>query len=192
MQSEKMAVRYRSRTGAPLISVTQVLTLAGRIDTTWFTPEAAARGSLVHLLTEKFDRGEKLIIPEDVAGYMDAYASFIGTVRPVWSDIELEVQNPLAMPMVGGRLDRIAAKMFGEKAQVDIKTGPRAAWHGKQMAGYNILRGEYVPRFTLHLKSDGRWELVEHDDVEDYRRFQYDVALIEGTVTPDGDFWVKR
>ena len=41
-----MAVRYRADDGRALISVTQVLTLANRIDRTWFSEAAAARGRL--------------------------------------------------------------------------------------------------------------------------------------------------
>lgn len=185
-----MAVRYRSQTGAARISVTQVLTIAGAIDTQWFTPESAERGRLVHTITEEYDRGEPFHIPEHVEGYVYAYFSFINTCKPEYESIEEEVQCDVRN--VAGRIDRICSRLFGRRAILDIKTGEPSAWHAKQLAGYNLIRGELIPRYTLHLRKDGRYTIREHDSIIDYRAFEYDVALASGTVYANGNYWVRR
>jgi len=54
-------------------SVTQVLTRAGMIDTQWFTPEAAERGTNVAKMTEFFDDGEldTETLPEYLVPFLD-------------------------------------------------------------------------------------------------------------------------
>jgi len=185
---ERLAVRYRSTSGTPLISVTQVLTLAGRIDTTWFTEEAAKRGQLVHDLTEVFDRGDPLDIPPGLEGYMDAYASFVAIVRPVYSASEIEVWNGALG--LGGRIDRICAELFGAPGVLDFKTGDPMPWHGQQLAAYNVLRPTGA-RWACYLSKTGQYRLRAYNDPIDHRRFMYDLARTRGTVEADGNHWVR-
>lgn len=186
MRAETLAVRYRSTAGRPLISVTQVLNLAGRIDTTWFTDESRWRGQVVHALTESFDRGDPLEIPSGLEGYIEAYASFKAVVRPVYIDTEVSVwSEELGF---AGRIDRVCASVFGEPGILDFKTGGASAWHGLQLAAYNALRPAGA-RWAVYLGKTGRYRLVPYTDPEDYRRFQYDLARVRGSVLPSGDFW---
>lgn len=184
---EPLAVRYRSSTGEPLISVTQVLQLAGRIDTTWFTPESAWRGQVVHDLTEKFDRGEELDIPPGLEGYMDAYAEFMAVVRPIYAESEVEVTNGILR--FGGRIDRVCKSIFGSPGILDFKTGDPYPWHGQQLSAYNVLKPT-GSRWCCYLTKTGRYKLKQYEDPMDHRRFMHDLASTRGTVMPDGDFWV--
>lgn len=182
-----MAVRYRSAIGQPLISVTQVLQLAGRIDLTWFTEESRVRGQTVHDLTEKFDRGEALVIPPGLEGYMDAYAEFVATVRPIYLASEVAVTSELIG--LGGRIDRVC-RIWDQPGLLDFKTGAQSAWHGHQLAAYNAL----LPtgsRWACYLGKTGGYRLVQYDDPMDHRRFMFDLAKTWGTVTPDGDYWIS-
>ncbi len=187
----QLPVRYREiMTGAPLISVTQVLTIAGRIDDRWFTEESRWRGTLVHHLTEQLDRCEPMDeIPAALEPYMDAYWSFKQVCRPVYSDIELELQDS-AMGL-GGRLDRILVSLFDELRPgiLDIKTGPPEEWHARQLAAYNRMlpTGD---RWGLYLQKNGRYRLKQYDDPEDDRRFMFDLAAAQGRVEACGDFWI--
>jgi len=184
---ERLAVRYRSESGTPLISVTQVLTLAGRIDTTWFTPESALRGQIVHDLTEVFDRGDELIVPSGLEGYMDAYAEFLAIVKPVYSASELKVWN--AALGLGGRIDRLCSSLFGMPGVLDFKTSDPAPWHGQQLSAYNVLRPTGA-RWACYLSKNGRYRLRAYNDPVDHQRFMYDLARTRGTVMADGDHWV--
>lgn len=184
-----LPIRYRSTAGKPRISVTQVLTVAGRINSEWFTEEACWRGTAVHRLTEQYDRGESFVTPPGLGGYLDAYATFLAVVRPVYTDIEVKVQSdPLDL---AGQIDRVCSELWGRPAIIDLKTGPPYPWHGQQLAGYNMLRPTGA-RWTLHLQENGRYRLLLHDDPQDHRKFVFDLARTRGTIYPDGDHWLSR
>lgn len=182
-----MQVRYRSPFGEPRISVTQVLTLAGRIDTQWFTPEACARGHRVHEITEQIDRNEPFVVEPAYAGYIEAYLSFLAIVRPAYRDVELEVQS--AQWELGGRIDRVVESIWGEAGILDIKTGDPQEWHKQQLAAYNAMHPTGA-RWGLYLTKTGRYYLRRYDDGLDYRKFFYDLAQVRGTIYADGDHWV--
>lgn len=167
--------------------MTQVLTLADRIDTTWFTPESALRGQIVHDLTEVFDRGEPLNIPAGLEGYMEAYAEFLAIVRPVYAASELKVWN--ALLGLGGRIDRVCSSLFGMPGVLDFKTGDPMPWHGQQLAAYNVLHPTGA-RWACYLSKNGRYRLRAYNDPVDHQRFMYDLARTRGTVMADGDHWV--
>lgn len=191
MTSERLPVRYREVfTGTPLISVTQVLTLNGRIDGRWFTEESRWRGTMVHHLTEQLDRCEEMDeIPAALEGYMDAYWRFKEVCRPVYSHVELEVQDSALA--LGGRLDRIVVSLFGEPLSgiLDIKTGPPEPWHGQQLAAYNRMLPTGT-RWGLYLKKNGKYRLKQYTDPEDDRRFMFDLAATHGRIEASGDFWI--
>lgn len=181
-----LPVRYRSAVGKPRISVTQVLTIAGRIDRTWFTEESVRRGSIVHAATESYDRGEIMDVPPELMGYVEAYATFLAVVKPIYVASELEVQSE---PWnLGGRIDRECVDFFGDPGIVDFKTGPFYPWHGDQLAAYNAMH-RVGARWTVQLSSNGSYRLKRHDDPQDYRRFFYDLARVQLRVYPDGDYW---
>jgi hypothetical protein len=185
--AEPLRVRYRQPDGRAVISVTQILTLAGRINSEWFTPESALRGTIVHDLTEAYDRGDTLDIPKGLEPYIEAYADFIRTVRPVYAESEVKVVHPTLG--FGGRIDRVCDDLFGAPGILDFKTSPAYAWHGQQLAAYNVLR-PVGNRWACYLKPNGRYKLATYHDPADHRKFMYDLAQKRGTVLPDGEYWI--
>lgn len=181
---DTLPIRYRSPDGDPLISVTQVLTLAGRIDATWFTEESRWRGQMVHTLTEAFDRGDPLQVPVGLEGYLDAYASMVAIVRPVYVDTECEVQDGRC----GGRIDRVCASIFGEPGMIDFKTGPPSSWHGLQLAAYNAMRPTGA-RYGCYLQANGKYKLIPYEDSMDHRKFQYDLSRVRPRVIEVDGSW---
>lgn len=181
----RFPVRYRLASGEPVISVTQILTIADRIDDTWFTKESAERGQRVHDLTEQIDRHESLDVPSNLEGYVEAYLEFLAVVRPTYHASELKVVN--AVLGLAGRIDRVAT-IFGAPCLLDFKTSEPYPWHGQQLAFYNLLHPTGA-RFGCYLQKNGRYKLRAYDDPADHRRNMADLAAVRGTVTADGDFW---
>jgi hypothetical protein len=181
----RLPVRYRAG-GQPVLSVTQILTLNGRIDKQWFTEESRERGTAVHAATEKFDRGETAVLPDEWRGYVAAYAKFLATVRPTYEASEVAATS--VTMQFGGRMDRLCSDLFGHPAILDLKTGPPSPWHGQQLAGYNTLRPTGA-RYALYLKRDGKYRLMAYDDPMDHRKFMFDLAAAYGQVTAEGDYW---
>jgi hypothetical protein len=184
--TQPLPVRYRVG-GQPRLSVTQVLTLAGRIESRWFSPEAAERGEMVHAFTEQIDKGQRTVLPSDMFGYGEAYLRFLYTVKPVWSHIEHEVHHEGWQ--LAGRIDRVASELFGRPGILDIKTGGAQPWHANQLAAYNAMCPSGV-RWCLYLMPDGQYRLQQHEDARPYREFFQDLARVRGTVTASGDYWV--
>ena len=186
--TQPLPVRYRVD-GQPRLSVTQVLTLAGRIESRWFSPEAAERGEMVHAFTEQVDKGGRTVLPSGMFGYGEAYLKFLYTVKPVWTHIEHEVHHDRWK--LAGRIDRVASRLLGQPGILDIKTGGPMPWHAHQLAAYNAMHPSGV-RWCLYLMPDGQYRLQHHEDARPYREFFLDVAKVQGTVTADGDYWVPK
>lgn len=179
-----------------MIGVTRALTLAGRIEKRFFNPEAAERGTALHALTEHYDRGESPDVCNEWLGYMEAYQSFVATVRPDYGEPEwwyaLPTESVYGESLKGGvfierfveskrlgvrgRVDRVCRDLFGGPAVLDLKFGAKQAWHGVQLAGYNRLC-PIGARWSVYLKSNGRYELIQYDDPRDDRRFMSDLAI---------------
>lgn len=181
-------IRYRLADHTPVISVTQVLSLAGRIDSTWFTPESASRGEFVHRWTEAFDRGDSLQpLSVELMGYLEAYAAFKAVVKPEYCGSEVVVTS--ACHRVGGRVDRLCADLLGEPAIMDIKTGPKYPWHASQLAAYNTIHPTGAT-YGLYLQPNGRYTLKRYSDPLAYRQFFEDLARAHRQVSPSTDRWL--
>lgn len=195
--------RYRLPDGRQLVSVTQVLKISGRIDPRLMQADAAARGTAVHTLTERFDRKDDVATRGELAGYVDAYAKFIGEVKPEFGDpdwiqrqfklnwlseapgygliddqagaVERRVRS--AKYRAAGRIDRICRQIFGHPGIVDIKTGQPQKWHGEQLAGYNRLcpTGQ---RVGVYLQATGNYRVKVYTDASDDRKFMADLARV--------------
>jgi hypothetical protein len=171
-----------------VVSVTQSMSVAGRIKANYYTPESAERGIRVHLLTEQFDAGSRMMVPSELAGYLDAYAEAIAQTRLVFAGVEIPAVSPILG--VGGRIDRVIESMWGRRlvppGKLDIKTSQPQSWHGVQLAGYNrILKGG--ERWALYLQANGRWKILRYDDPFDDRRFLADLAKTHRYLTTIGD-----
>ena len=160
-------------------SVTQILTDEGIIDTRWFTPEAAERGTLVHKATQFLDAGnlDWFSLREDLIPYVNAYEKFVDETgfHPVV--IEQPVFDEGAY--FAGTPDRIGplTKLNIDYAVVDIKTGSHQKWWGLQTAAYSYasqsIYREFgiLKRFSLELRKNGSYDLREHNnrsDIDDF------------------------
>ena len=189
MSKLTLPVRYRTGAGRPLISVTQILTVTNQIDAAWFTPESALRGQKVHDLTEVYDKGELYNFPEDVEGYLDAYALFVRDVRPAYRESEVELIHPTLG--FAGRIDRICDDIYGHPGHLDFKTGVKLPWHGQQLSGYNLLRPTGV-RWACYLGKNGKYKLKRYDDPTDHIKFMHNLIETRKRVCNHGDDWISE
>jgi hypothetical protein len=140
---------------------------------------AMARGSRVHLLTQRDDAG-KLEPPANIddAGYLDAWrawrASFGGSIDK--GDAELRVGS--AVYRYAGTLDRVIRFPCGRVVVVEIKTGGEAKWHRLQTAAYTIAfcedghagigrKPEELERLAVYLNPDGTYRERLHTNPAD-------------------------
>ncbi len=160
-----------TKDGRVLPSVTQILQAAGIIDTSWFTEQAAWRGSVVHKCCYLDDEGilDEASVAEEAKGYLDAWRLFKAQVPMNF----VASEQPLCSGLYAGTPDRDA-----EWAVVDIKTGAILPWVGLQLAAYSELIRQAAPlatrpvhafdRYAVRLGKDGRYN-VQHFAVRDYR-----------------------
>jgi hypothetical protein len=158
--------------GRVVPSVTQILRDAGVIDATWFTQDAAERGTRVHRAIHCSDMGIDCgAITDEVLPYLCAWREFvevagvkiIASEKRVWS----------SRLRYAGTLDKYAKG--GNKALIiDIKTGPVMPWCALQTAAYMYATLEMHQRcdwrMGVHLGSDGKYA------VHSYGNFRADFA----------------
>ena len=157
--------------GELAVSITQVLQEEGVIDTDYFTEEHKRRGTLVHLLTELFDRDgagswetvEQYSQEEqgNAAKYAAQYIKLRENIPFVIEEGGIEEKVFDAVNVYAGRLDRRV--IFNEKcisrALIEIKTnksGYVPKWTGLQLAaqGHAKEPGELFRRFAFVLTPD--------------------------------------
>ena len=145
---------------AGLLSVTEVLRLAGLIDTAWYTDAGRDRGTAVHLACQFLDEGdldEGSVDPE-ISGYLDGYRKFKSDrgVAPEWIETPLFKAN-----LYAGTPDRVFVTR--PRSLWDLKTGAPQGWHALQAAAYVHLLDDpcSYSRFGLYLKGDGSYSVRE-------------------------------
>lgn len=157
-------------------SVTQALKLAGYIDAQFYTPEAAARGTLVHAACEVLDkqpvaslsvaRRIGFRLSPDIRPYVQAYARFLQDCRPEYDAIETTMYHPRLR--YGGRTDRIVADLFRSPGILELKTGSVEPWHGYQTALYQLMKPTGA-RWVVYLGDNGRYRVDTMTNADDYR-----------------------
>jgi len=177
-----------------MISVTKVLTLAGLIDTTWFTVEGRDRGSAVHRATHIHDtpgRGEldeESIDDERVRARYSQYCKFIDETG--WEIVESEKRLVHPTYELVGHVDKIMQRN-GHQAVCDIKPPGEYAWHGLQLAAYAKLAqasGYQVPmlRYNLYLGDKG-YKLVPRINPTDWSVFRAAMTVAQFKEMSNGD-----
>ena len=165
-------------TGEKLLSITQILKAAGKIDTRWFTQASRDRGTLVHDWTMDIDFD---VLPSlqdvspDLRPYLSAYKLFISIERPVMLAIEVPAVHSVFR--FGGRIDR-QVRMRKRAGVLEIKSGVMNRSHQLQTAMQAMLMSEetgippdVLGRWTVYLKKlgdRGRFTLEEHRDPADF------------------------
>lgn len=87
---------------------------------------AAVKGTEVHALAEQIVAGQRVKVPDHLAGYVDACVDFLDTWKPRPLVIEKSVCN--RSHWWAGRLDLIATLPDGRTALFDWKTGASGIW----------------------------------------------------------------
>ena len=143
-----------------LISVTQVLSEAGFIDTQWFTEAALLRGTAVHEAVRSFTETGMASADEVTAPFFDAYLDFQMEAGFTVDASEERHCDPLLG--YAGTLDlRGRFQQFHDGTDlIDIKTGSLPSWVGYQTAAYARLLTPPVRRWALHLRADGTYRLL--------------------------------
>jgi hypothetical protein len=159
-------------------SVTQILTLTGFVDPTWFTEESALRGTYVHQIVHWHDTGEleESSVDPALMGYLEAWKKFVKDVDFVTHSLEQPRIN-LAYKF-GGVIDRTGL-IYGRPAVLDFKSGASPPWTKLQTAGYQILADmPAAQRFALQLNEDGKYNLLPHKDFNDRNVFLSALACV--------------
>lgn len=167
-----------------MLRVTEAIELAGLSDTTWLTPEAAARGTAVHaaIALDIADNLDESSVHPVVAPYIESWRRYRRESGIVVIESELEVRHETMG--YAGRLDLIGQLPgFALPSILDFKTGGRADWHPIQSAGYALARqamvGGATPlRGALYLKDDGAAAVyVQHPHRNDFDVFRSAVVI---------------
>lgn len=144
---------------------------------------AAARGTLVHEWTERWDREDDLDpedFPEEIRGYIVAWLHFRADFGFAPTHIEHRLYHPRLM--YAGTIDRVGL-IRDQVSILDIKTsaklGPAV---GVQLAAYQrayeATTNEEVPgRFAVQLADDGTYRVVEYTNPLDWEAFRGCLAL---------------
>jgi hypothetical protein len=133
-------------------SVTEILTSVGLIDTSWFTPESAARGTQVHLACRYLaeDRLDWATLDPRIEPYVRSYEKFINLSSATVASVEQS--GYCERRKYCGTWDVV----FNYVA--DLKTGQPEKWHRAQLGGYSLLISapSNVKRLaTIYLQADG-------------------------------------
>lgn len=133
---------------------------------------AANRGTQVHLLAEQIIRGQEPVVPEELAGHVNAYRGFLRQWSPRFIAVEQMVCSLTPGLGFAGTFDGIA-DIAGERWMLDIKTSTGVyAEASLQLSAYGAAqfigrpgdpRRYRLPRATrfgvIHVRED-RAELV--------------------------------
>lgn len=160
--------------GRVVPSVTQILRDAGVIDTAWFTPESAARGSRVHAAIHNSDMGIDCgAITDEVLPYLCAWREFVevagvkilASEKRVWS----------SRLRYAGTLDKYA-RVGDRTIIIDIKTGTVMPWCALQTAAYMYamleMHQKVDGRMGVHLGPDGKYTVHSYGEFRsDFTQF---------------------
>ena len=186
--------------GTRLFSATQIGAEAGLVDTRFFSPAAAERGTFIHSATEYLDREDVELQEDDldeaIVPYIVAYKKFTEECHPQWEGIEEQMCDPQLG--IAGTIDRWGyINPTGKKkirVVLDIKSGASAPYHAVQLACYQhlitrklLLMGNahqhnsskpLVERYCLYITKRGTYKLTKFSDVQDIAVFMAARTLV--------------
>lgn len=166
------AETHTYRVGEEVIpSVTQILKDVGLIDTSFFKPEHAERGTVVHAATQFFDETgmDDDTVPDDLLGYLEAWKKFREETGFTPSHIE---QSLYSKQGYAGTVDRIGKTHKINPILLDIKTGPPQPWHRLQLAAYALMSKHELnipvwQSWGVHLTRDGKYSVETYKSIDD-------------------------
>jgi hypothetical protein len=155
--------------GEPIPSVTQVITRAGLIDTTFFTEEARDRGRAVHAAAHYLAEDDLDLATVDprITGYVEAALRALSDMRLDPYLVECSLSHPDLR--YAGTFDVLACR-DSELWLADYKTGAYHSAHIAQLAAYYELIRANLPHLgmtradlermtpiAIYLRRDGRY-----------------------------------
>lgn len=150
--------------GREVPSVTRILEDLGFIDTRWYRPEDAERGTAIHEMTASLDKGLPTKVEDgSLAGYIRSYLRWkeFWNVQIVTTRIEERIYSKRRG--YAGTCDRGRLTYDGHKKPLimDLKTGRPASWHELQLTGYGLAYNEasryrYERGILVYLNEDGK------------------------------------
>lgn len=162
--------------GQRVISITQLLTVSGEVDDSYFTVEGSERGTAVHKLAADYDMGAVDLATDGgvYRPYLLAYAKAMSLLPHEWSHIEeMFVSRPLRF---AGTPDRVGI-VRGAVSVLDIKTGPFSKSHQIQTALQAILVAdevklppELVQRYVAYAMPSGKFKVEFNTDPRDFSK----------------------
>jgi hypothetical protein len=180
---------YRDERGLVVPSVTQCLKATGLISFAGINPAVLEHkrqlGTLVHKVTELYDRGEDLAdydIPDEVLEYVKGYIAFRSDCNFEPTLIETRMLGEVHSMRFGMQPDRVG-DINGVPHILELKCGSQhhPSW-GVQLAGYGT--GLYGPRPSLARAAlqlgpqFGRgYRIHPYDDPADYQVWMASLAL---------------
>lgn len=140
--------------------------------------DALLRGTLVHKLTESWDRGKpldlELIDDAQLGGYLRSYQKLRDDFR--FEIVSIEERLYHRKHRFAGTSDRLVIH-DGDLGVLELKSGPLHPEYALQTAGYQLAANDgrvgqkVTRRWAVFLKQDGNYSLVEHKDKEDEDAF---------------------
>lgn len=164
--------------GQRVPGVSEILRLSGIApENPYHNDNGKDRGQMVHSATHYLDENDLAweSLPPDIEPYVRAYEQFKADSGFKPELVEHRVYHPVYC--YAGTLDRTG--LIGEqRVLIDIKTGASAVWHGIQLAAYKAcLEGNYH-RYSLELRSNGKYKLRRHDDPNDLNVFLSAITIL--------------
>ncbi len=155
-------------------SITQLLERAGLVDSTFYTPESAHRGHVVHKLWADYDLGA-LSLPDyrgEYRGWLLGWAHAMKLIHASWEQVEEGAVHPLHR--FAGKPDRVG-KAFNERCVTEGKSGAIEKSHPIQTALQAILKSDdlnlppmAVSRFAVYVDVKGKVKVEQHKDRRDF------------------------
>lgn len=144
---------------------------------------ARNRGSRAHRVCHYYDEGDFGADQEeqlrqnwpDEWGYLQGWKRFTADTKPKWLAIEKPVYHHLLR--YAGMLDRQGSLTVGKRhipeSILDIKTAEAShpVWGVQTMAYAHAAGCPKAPRFTVQLKKNGTYRLLEWKDAQDWPVF---------------------
>lgn len=167
--------------------VTEILEGSGFIDSKWFTPESAQRGTYVHKAVELFHTVGLDIssVHSSLMPYFSGYLKFIDDLK--WKAVKELVEKPLyhSVYQYCGRIDVPFYNVDGGKEGgidlVDIKTGSLPFHVKYQLEGYGeLLRNagyKIHNLWTLLLPGNGTYSLIHYGSARNLQVFMAGVTI---------------
>ena len=166
-------------TGEVLPSVTQMLQIAGLVNSDWFTAESAARGTAVHQLCADWDHDaiqDLGALKSPHKAYLLAHVDAMRKIKPEILCIEQALMHERWR--FAGTPDRVV-KIYGRLSVLELKSGQAHSSHLVQTALQAMLvsaktgvPAESIGRFGLYLKGTGRFTFEAFT-----RRRDFDCAM---------------